>query len=135
MASHRRPSSPQNLPPHSPPRSVRWSIQPRRAWSWFPSYKATMRALSAVSILLVAAACTVADQPTASLGGAVTASAVAAASYIVVLEPNAVPAAVAASVGASPRFLYRHALNGFAAELPDAAVAALERNPNVSYLE
>jgi subtilisin family serine protease len=55
--------------------------------------------------------------------------------YIVVLERGANPQAVAASVGASPRHLYRHALNGFSAELPPEAVTALQRNPNVSYVE
>jgi subtilisin family serine protease len=56
-------------------------------------------------------------------------------SYIVVLERGANPASVARAHGASPRFLYHRALNGFAAELPPAAAAALARNPNVAYVE
>lgn len=55
--------------------------------------------------------------------------------YIVVLEPGANPDVVAATVGASPRYVYYSALNGFAASLPDAAVEALQRNPNVDYVE
>jgi subtilisin family serine protease len=37
--------------------------------------------------------------------------------------------------GGSLRFAYAHALKGFAARLPQAAVAALARNPNVDYIE
>jgi subtilisin family serine protease len=33
------------------------------------------------------------------------------------------------------RFIYQHALKGFAASLPDAAVTALQHNPNVAYVE
>lgn len=33
------------------------------------------------------------------------------------------------------RFTYQHALKGFAADLPDAAVAALRKNPNVEFVE
>ncbi len=92
--------------------------------------------LKRVWVLFVAVAACSVDQPTAPIGNGVAAfSAPAASSYIVVLEPNAVPAAVAAAVGASPRFVYSHALNGFAAELPEAVVAALQRNPNVAYVE
>ena len=42
---------------------------------------------------------------------------------------------LAAAHGRSPRFIYEHALKGFAAELPDQAVEALSRNPNVAYIE
>jgi aqualysin 1 len=42
---------------------------------------------------------------------------------------------LAAAHGGSLRFVYEHALKGFAAQLPDAAVAALARNPNVAYVE
>ena len=42
---------------------------------------------------------------------------------------------LAAAHGASPRFIYEHALKGFAVELPETAAAALERNPNVAYVE
>jgi hypothetical protein len=42
---------------------------------------------------------------------------------------------VAAAHGGSVRFIYEHALKGFAARIPDAAAAALARNPNVAYVE
>lgn len=40
-----------------------------------------------------------------------------------------------ASHGGSLRFTYQHAIKGFSAELPDAAVQALSNNPNVAYVE
>jgi aqualysin 1 len=88
-------------------------------------------------VLAVAVGCSVPDAPTAPLAGngAAAVSPARGNDYIVVLERGANPPAIAASVGASPRFVYSHALNGFAASLPDAAVAALERNPNVAYVE
>jgi subtilisin family serine protease len=55
--------------------------------------------------------------------------------YIVQLSRGSDPAAVAASVGAAPKHVYRHAIKGFAADLSDAAVEALERNPNVISIE
>ena len=42
---------------------------------------------------------------------------------------------LAAAHGSSPRFVYEHALKGFAAELPEQAVEALSHNPNVAYVE
>jgi subtilisin family serine protease len=85
--------------------------------------------------IAAAFACAAPDAPTSPLGSPVAASSVAASSYIVVLAKGSNPTAVAASVGVSPRFTYRAALNGFAADLTDAAVEALERNPNVAYIE
>jgi aqualysin 1 len=63
-----------------------------------------------------------------------------AQSYIVVLRKDvADPARLATElVGAAHgtlRFTYSHALKGFAADLPDQALEALRRNPNVSYVE
>ena len=37
--------------------------------------------------------------------------------------------------GFAPRFVYQHALKGFAASLPSRAVDALSRNPNVAWVE
>ncbi len=37
--------------------------------------------------------------------------------------------------GATPHFVYQHALKGFAATLPEQAVEALSRNPHVAYVE
>jgi subtilisin family serine protease len=42
---------------------------------------------------------------------------------------------LAAAHGGSLRFIYERALKGFAARLPDAAAAALARNPNIAYVE
>ena len=42
---------------------------------------------------------------------------------------------LAAAHGRAPRFIYQHALKGFAADLPEQAVEALRRNPNVAYVE
>jgi subtilisin family serine protease len=55
--------------------------------------------------------------------------------YLVQLQRGADAVSLARAHGASPRFVYRHALNGFAAELNDAAVEALQRNPNVVRVE
>ena len=42
---------------------------------------------------------------------------------------------LSAEHGSAPRYVYEHALKGFAAELPEQAVEALRRNPNVAYIE
>ncbi|HEX8241966.1 MAG TPA: S8 family peptidase [Longimicrobium sp.] len=51
-----------------------------------------------------------------------------------VFKAGASPRAVAAAVGATPRFVYHAALNGFAARLNAAQVAALRNNPQVDYI-
>ncbi len=56
-------------------------------------------------------------------------------SYIVVLKPGANARATAQLSNVTPRFVYDAALNGFAAQLTDAQVRQLQRNPNVAYLE
>ena len=56
-------------------------------------------------------------------------------SYIVVLNRDANPRAVAASAGARPSFVYGASIKGFAATLSERAVDALRRNPNVAYIE
>lgn len=50
--------------------------------------------------------------------------------FIVVLQSGN-PREIATSHGVSPRFVYSHALHGFAGELNEAQVVALSRNPNV----
>ena len=60
--------------------------------------------------------------------------------YIVVFhdrvaEPAAEAAAVARSEGGQLHFTYTRALKGFAASLPDAAVARLRSNPAVAFVE
>ncbi|MBT8487855.1 MAG: S8 family serine peptidase, partial [Gemmatimonadetes bacterium] len=59
---------------------------------------------------------------------------------IVVFEPGTddVPGLanrLTAGFGRTPSFVYERALRGFAAELPAAAAAALERHPAVAYVE
>jgi Peptidase inhibitor I9 len=64
---------------------------------------------------------------------------VSARGWIVVFragtDPDAVTDALAAEHGFRPRHVFRHALLGFAAELPDDAVAAIRRHPAVDYVE
>ncbi len=61
-------------------------------------------------------------------------------SYIVVLHdseesPAAAASGIAAQVGGQVGFVYQHALKGFSIQVPAQAVAALERNPKVKYVE
>ncbi len=86
--------------------------------------------------------CLVAGVLVAALAGASSGGAAGGprSSYIVVLNAGAgAPAAVAAEhaarFGADVAHVYSHALAGYAATLPDAAVAALERDPRVAYVE
>jgi aqualysin 1 len=67
-------------------------------------------------------------------------SAQAAERYIVVLRPGSTQtpsqaASAAEAAGAHVRFVYRHALQGFSATMPAAALDRLRRNRNVAYVE
>jgi subtilisin family serine protease len=55
--------------------------------------------------------------------------------YIVVVSEGADPRSVAAVAGASPRYVYTAAINGFAATLNAGQLNALQRNPNVESIE
>lgn len=55
--------------------------------------------------------------------------------YVVVLERDANPRAVAAVAGVEPRYVYEHALTGFSAELNDGQLRALEALGEVRYIE
>jgi aqualysin 1 len=60
--------------------------------------------------------------------------------YIVVLRasvssPSAVAAQHAAAFGAEVRFVYQHALKGYAASIPAAAVGAVTADPRVAFVE
>jgi subtilisin family serine protease len=98
-----------------------------------------IRILLAVSAALVLGAC--ADAFPVSLDAPDAAPLLAAASrgiegaYIVVLEEDADPRAVAAVAGVSPRYVYTAALNGFSAALNAGQLTALRHNPNVAYVE
>jgi hypothetical protein len=90
--------------------------------------------LAAASVLLVAAA--------PSSAGATSESASAARqSYIVVLKPGAVQSvsaaaqALASSHEGAVTFVYRHALQGFAIELPVGRASALAQDSRVAYVE
>jgi aqualysin 1 len=77
--------------------------------------------------------------PTASISSA-AASRVIPGSYIVVFKPEVrdVPGLARRLVdaaGGTLQFTYTAALPGFAADLPEQAVEALRRNPNVAYVE
>ena len=68
------------------------------------------------------------------------AGAVTLGDYIVVLRPGtAAPAAVAADqvgrLGGTVGFVYQHALSGYSARLPVAAVGALAADPRVAWVE
>ena len=55
--------------------------------------------------------------------------------YIVVVREGADPRSVAAVAGASPRYVYTAAINGFAATLNAGQLNALQQNPNVESIE
>jgi subtilisin len=55
--------------------------------------------------------------------------------YIVVLNPGVEPAGFAAAQGLRPDAVYRHAINGFAVNIPAQAAQALAANPNVAFVE
>jgi serine protease len=55
--------------------------------------------------------------------------------YIVVLNDDFAPAAVAAEAGVSPRFVYTAAINGFAGPLNAGQLNALQRHPGVAWIE
>ena len=80
---------------------------------------------------------------TALAVGLATAPASAAApagDYIVVLRPNATQsadelAAVATDLGSTVKFVYRHALDGYAATLTQSALARMQNDPEVLIVE
>jgi subtilisin len=80
---------------------------------------------------LVGAATSSASDTSATAGVAVPGE------YIVVLEPNAdrkAAVADARALGGEVSMQYRHALNGFAARIPEAAVAKLRKSPRVAFI-
>src|SRR5438445_2742401 len=55
--------------------------------------------------------------------------------YIVVLTPDATHAEVASAHGLRPHRFYSHALNGFAATVPEGRLQALRNDPRVTLVE
>jgi subtilisin family serine protease len=103
-----------------------------------------LRLSTAVLLALSVVACSDVAAPTvgpsAPLTNNASAGAAIAGNYIVVLRdrganPHSVAAGATADHGASIKFVYQHAIKGFAAALPSQAVTALQRNPNVAYIE
>ena len=98
-----------------------------------------------VGTLGLAVACQDAAEPTAPADEAFQATdapagSLVAGQYIVVFRDDVADApglaqSLARAHGASPAHTYQHALKGFAAQLPEQAVEALRRNPNVAYVE
>ncbi len=56
-------------------------------------------------------------------------------SYIVVVKAGADPTSVAAIAGVGPKYVYTAAVNGFAADLNQGQLTALQHNKNVDYIE
>jgi subtilisin family serine protease len=102
-----------------------------------------LRAFAATAVLLLSAACADAGTaplaPPAGQAPLLAAGAAVPDRYIVVLKPGADAAGLAGRTareqGGQVHFVYRHALNGFAATLPAQAVEALRRNPQVEFIE
>jgi subtilisin family serine protease len=94
-----------------------------------------------MAALLVASACT--DSPTpyepGSTGDAVVAPSASArpipGRFIVTLKDGVDPAAVVRDHGVRPDFVYRHALNGFAGSISEAARSGLLRDGRVTRVE
>ena len=103
--------------------------------------KRTLTPLALTALALTAACSDGSQAPTAAPNGR-TAPLLSAADgrgvdghYIVVLNDGANPHSAAAVAGVTPRFVYTAALNGFAAELNQGQLNALQHNPNVSYIQ
>lgn len=98
-----------------------------------------------VGALGLAAACSDAAEPSDPQNEAFEAVAgpagsLVAGQYIVVFrddvaDPPGLARQLARAHGTAPAHTYQHVIKGFAARLPEQAVEALRRNPNVAYVE
>jgi len=93
-----------------------------------------------LSVALTAAAGTVLANPAYALTTRGDSAADLTGRYVVVLRPGATAAlnplvGLAERLGADVGPVYRHALTGFAASLPAAALPVLKANPAVAYIE
>jgi len=100
--------------------------------------------IAAAALILAVGACGDTPEPLAPPAHAIRSAAAGArgipGQYIVVLDNNVrdVPGLarrLAAAHGGKTLFVYQSALKGFALRIPDAAAAALARDPNVRYVE
>jgi subtilisin family serine protease len=96
------------------------------------------RAVLAVTVLAFAASC--AESPSAPTAAPVddvsfASSSVIPGRFIVTLRDGAEPAGVAREHGVSPQYVYRHALNGFAGSMSEAARSGLLRDARVLRVE
>ncbi len=101
------------------------------------------RTLAAAAVIALVAACSSDQQdPTAvrapkdvaPLHNAAPGKAIPG-SYVVVLKPGASVRGLTSTEGVAPRFIWEKALNGFSAQLTEAQVAKLQRNPNVEFIQ
>jgi len=93
------------------------------------------RSLALLFPLALAACSGDADAPLAPAGPAAARAADGDGAYIVVLNDDTNPRAVAALLGIDPSRVYTHALRGFAARLSQGQLTALRHNPAVRYVE
>ena len=99
-----------------------------------------LRSTSLIALLAAAAACgdgspTAARAPRQSAPVRMAGAGGIQGAYLVVLAEGADPRSVAAVAGVSPRHIYTHAVNGFAATLNAGQLSALQHNPNVAWIE
>lgn len=96
-------------------------------------------AILVIATALVASACADTTTPlepeTRTAPVAAARSGVIPGRFIVTLRPEAEPARVAREHGVRPEFVYRHALNGFAGSISEAARAGLLRDGRVARVE
>ncbi len=104
-----------------------------------------MRSSRPLLLLVVGLTAACSDQPSGPIGpqaetrlaplhSAAAGGQIIEGSYIVILKAGASPAAAAALEGVEPRFVYS-IVNGFAAQLSSGQLQALQRNPQVEYIE
>lgn len=87
-----------------------------------------------VAVLLIAS--TAAARPDSTARNGLGRGATIPGHWIVVLRDNHPdPAGFARQQGHTPSHVYRHALKGYAVQLPDRAVAGLRHNPNVRFVQ
>lgn len=118
--------------------------------TWRPGFLLTAFAIALISLMgcdsgapepVATSAPETAEAPYSSkANSAASGNATVPGQYLVVFDRSVgnVPQqaqALANRFGGQLRYTYQHAVKGFAASLPEAAVSALQQNPNVQYVE